>query len=227
MSEQAAQPMSGTNVSPGVTGAGTEKVPPVSTVKRVSTLPLATRLLVGLGLFLVMYFLVFEPMIDSTNRALAAAESKSALIATYSKTAASLESAASTVATGMKRFGHIEMPGDAEKRPLEFNQAVDEILRRNSVRESTSNSRTSPLGAGPLGARVGTEFRVDRLQRDIQFTADPDLAAAVIADLERTPIVSTISRLQIRQADGKDKGTKMVRVTMTVETWLLARKGRR
>jgi hypothetical protein len=196
-------------------------------IARITSLPLATLLLIGLGAFLAIYFFIAEPIIDSTNRALAGAESKSALIATYSKTAAALEEAASTVATGMKRFGNIEMPGDPEKRPLEFNQAVDDILRRHSVRESTSNSRTSPLGAGPLNARVGSEFRVDRLQRDIQFTADPDIAAAVIADLERAAIVATISRLQIRQADGKDKGTKLVRVTMTVETWLLARKGRK
>lgn len=196
-------------------------------VTKLSSLPRSALLLLGLGLFLGLYFFIFEPMIDSTNRAMAAAESKSALIATYSKTAASLEDAASTVATGMKRLGIVEMPGDPEKRPLEFNQAVDEILRRHAVRESTSNSRTSPLGAGPLGARVGTEYRVDRLQRDVQFTADPDIAVAVIADLERTPIVSTVSRLQIRQADGKDKGTKLVRVTMTVESWLLARKGRK
>jgi hypothetical protein len=65
------------------------------------------------------------------------------------------------------------------------------------------------------------------MMRDIQFAADPDAAAAILADLERNPIVSTISRLQVRQADGRDRNAKMVRVTMTVETWLQARKGKK
>ena len=86
---------------------------------------------------------------------------------------------------------------------------------------------TAPLGGGPLTAKIGSDFRVDRMMRDIQFSAPPEVASAVLADLERLPVMSTISRLQIRTADGKDKETRQVRVTMTVETWLQARKGKK
>jgi len=179
------------------------------------------------GALVLIYFVALEPLLDSTNRALAGAQSKAAVVANYSKTAAAMKAAAETVALGVKKFGNVEMPGDPERRPLEFNKAVDEVLKKHEVKESTSTSRTVPLTTGPLSSRMGAEFRVDRLQRDLQFVSDPAIAAAVIADLERLPALSTISRLQVRQAEGKEKGSKAVRVTLTAETWLLARKGKR
>lgn len=191
------------------------------------SMSLAMRLALGFGVFLVVYFMVIEPVVDATSRRLSACESKAALIATYSKTAQALATAADVRKQGFKKFGAVELPGDPEKRPLEFNQQVDAVLKQHDVRESTSTSRTAPLGGGPLAAKIGSDFRVDRMMRDIQFSAPPEVASAVLADLERLPVLSTISRLQIRTADGKDKEARQVRVTMTVETWLQARKGKK
>jgi len=194
---------------------------------KFASMPRAARWgLVG-GAFILAYFIVIEPVVDATSRKASSNESKAAMIATHSKTAAAMQTAAEVRAQGVRKFGLVELPGDPEKRPLEFSQQVDAILKDHGIRESTSTSRTAPLGAGPLAAKIGADFRVDRMMRDIQFACDPDAAAAVIADLERCGIVSTISRLQIRQAEGKDKNAKMVRVTMTVETWLQARKGKK
>lgn len=205
--------------------------PPLSSVNparaRWAALPRPIQWAIIAAAVAGLYFFAVEPLLDSMNRALAGAQSKAAVVANYSKTAAAMQQAAETVASGVKKFGNIDMPGDPEKRPLEFNQSIDEVLKRHEVRESTSTSRTIPLASGPLVTRVGAEYRVDRLQRDLQFTADPDIAAMVIADLERLTSLSTISRLQIRQADGKEKSAKVVRVTLTAESWLLARKGKR
>ncbi len=196
-------------------------------IQRFRAMPRATRWAIGGSVVIAAYFLVVEPVVEATSRRMTASQSKAAVIATHAKTAQAMQAASEMRAQGVRKFGMVELPGDPEKRPLEFNQQVDEILKRHGVRESTSTSRTSPMGAGPLAAKITGEFRVDRMMRDIQFAADPDAAAAIIADLERSPIVSTISRLQIRQADGRDRNAKVVRVTMTVETWLQARKGKK
>lgn len=200
---------------------------PDGLLQRFESMSRATRWAIGGGLVIAAYFLVVEPVVDATSRRLSSSESKAAVIASHAKTAQAMQIASEIRAQGVRKFGLVDLPGDPEKRPLEFNQQVDEILKRHGVRESTSTSRTSPLGAGPLAAKITGEFRVDRMMRDIQFAADPDAAAAILADLERNPIVSTISRLQVRQADGRDRNAKMVRVTMTVETWLQARKGKK
>jgi len=198
-----------------------------SIATRMAALPRATRWGI-IGLIVVAgYFVVIEPVVDATSRVLERVDSKSSLILTHSKTAQAMRIASETLVLGVKKFGVVSPPGDPEKRPLEFSEAVDRVLKSHDVKESTSTSHTAPLGAGPLSARIGGDFRVERLLRDIQFAADPDSAAAVIADLERLPVVATISRLQIRQAEGKDKNAKMVRVTMTLEAWLQARKGKK
>jgi len=173
-----------------------------------------------------VYFGLAEPALDRINQLSSRADGKSALLKKHAKGAAALKDAADAVETGIRHFGAVEAPVDSEERPLKFNQAVDKILNQHEVRESTSTSRTAPIGPGPLTSKVAGDYRVDKLMKDIQFIADPASAAAVIADLERLPLVSTISQLQIRQAEGKDK-TKIVRVKMVVETWVLARKGKK
>ena len=198
-----------------------------SITSALASTSLAVRLALGFGVFLAAYFLMLEPLIDSVSRKLSSCESKAALIATYSKTAQAMATAADVRREGVQKFGVVELPGEPEKRPLEFNQQVDAVLKQHDVRESTSTSRTAPMGNGPLSAKIGADFRADRMMRDIQFSASPDVAGAVLADLERLPVVSTISRLQIRTADGKEKDARQVRVTMTVETWLQARKGKK
>ncbi len=191
-----------------------------------SKMPRAARwgLLAAIGIG--TYFVVIEPLLDHLNRLSAASDSKAATLASHAKSAKQLEQDAERVALGVRRYGEVLEPGDPEQRALEFNRAVDEILKNNGVREHTTTTRTSPMGPGPLVARVGAEFRIDRLIKDIQFMSEPEQAAAVIADLERTASVATVSRVQIRQSDTRDKTSSQVRVSLAVEAWLLARKGK-
>lgn len=191
-----------------------------------SRLPRALRWAVLAGIGVALYFLAVEPLVDQVNRLTSASDSKAATLASHAKSAAALQQDAERVALGVKRFGQVLPPGDPEQRALEFNRAVDEILKTNGVRDHTTTARTSPMGPGPLVAKAGAEFRVDRLIKDIQFSSDPETAAAVIADLERNPAVATVSRLQVRQADSRDKTSRVVRVSLAAEAWLLARKGR-
>jgi hypothetical protein len=177
---------------------------------------------VGVG----AYFLLLEPIVDRVRMLSSASDSKAATLASHAKSSKALEDDAQKVALGVRRFGDVMEPGDPEQRALEFNRAVDEILKKNGVREHTSTTRTTPMGPGPLVARAGAEFRIDRLIKDIQFNSEPEVAAAVIADLERTPVVATVSRLQIREADSRDKSARQVRVSLAAEAWMLARKGK-
>lgn len=192
----------------------------------IQNLPRAARWGLVAALGVGVYFLAIEPILDSMNRYNGDADTKAATLASHAKSAAELKSDAEQIALGVSRYGDVEEPGDPEKRALEFNRAIDEVLDKNGVREHTSTTRTSPMGSGPLAARAGAEFRVDRLIKDIQFNSDPETAAAVVADLERSPVVATVSRLQIRQADSRDKAVRQVRVSLAVEAWMLARKGK-
>jgi hypothetical protein len=72
---------------------------------------------------------------------------------------------------------------------------------------------------------VDSAFRVERLVTDLQLTGEPEAIAAIIADLERHPLVTTLSRVQMRKAEGRDTG-RSLRASISVETWVLVKKAR-
>lgn len=195
-----------------------------SVIDRFRILPRAARWAALGGGVILAYFVVVEPTLDSMNKFSSRADAKEAMLASHAKSAETLRNAAETIEKGVRQYGRVDMPGDPEQRPLEFNRVVDEVLKKHGVLEQTSTSRVAPFGQGPLMGKFGQEFRIDRMLKDINFTAEAPVAAAVLADLERSPVVATVSRVQIRQAETRDRGNPLVRVSLTVEAWLLVKK---
>lgn len=193
-------------------------------LRRYEGLPRVARWGVWGVAAVVLYFAVVEPVIDRVNRYASLADARQATLEAYERSAGTLRAAGETTALGQRRHGVVEMPGDPESRPLAFNQAVDEVLKKHGVGEQRTTSRTVPLGTGPLTLKVGAEYRVDRLMKDIEFQAEPEVVAAVIADLERTPVVAAVTRVQVRQAEDREKGGRRVRVSLGVEAWQIVRK---
>jgi len=198
----------------------------MSIAAKIASLPRAARWGLGAVVLFGAYFGVAEPVLDEINRVNGQADVKAAVLASYESADGAMGAAAQTTGLGLRRFGQVEFPGDPESRPVAFNQAVDQVLKKHGISGQTSTSRVAPLGSGPLTANVGAEFRIDRLMKDIQFQAEPEAVAAVIADLERTPEVATVSRVQVRQVESRDQGGRQVRATIGVEAWLLTRKAR-
>lgn len=196
-------------------------------LKRIETLPRAMRWALYGVMALALYFGIVEGALDATNSIRARADAKAALLAQYEQNRATLEAADKQVAIGVMRFGSVEMPSESETRAVEFNRVIDGILSRHDLVERSSTSRTVPLaGNTSLGLVVGSDFRVDRLVSDLQFVGTPEAATEIIADLERHPLVTTVSRVQLRKAEGRDSG-RNVRASLSVETWVLAKKGKR
>lgn len=194
---------------------------------RYQSMPRATKWLLWACVGLAAYFLAVEPIIASFASISSAADAKSAMLATYAKNEKALQRADETVRLGQRQFGEVQMPIESEMRPLEFNREVDEVLRTRDVRELTSTTRTAPLRPGPLTGKIPMDFRVDKVMKDIGFVAQPSAVAAIIADLERSPLVTTISQLQVRQIESRDTPEQLVRVKLVVECWVLVRKGKK
>ncbi len=181
-------------------------------------LPRAGRwgLLALAGLF--AYFGVVEPVVDKTGALKARAEARTRAIAEVRS-----GGAAAAADLGLRQFGVVEPPGDPRERAVAFDRRVLEVLDKHSVAKHTSTTRTVPMTPGPLLTALATaNQKVDRRIREIQFEATPETLAAVIADLERTPEVAAVSRVQIRKAED---GGRMLRATVSAEAWTLVRKG--
>src|SRR5262245_57816878 len=189
-------------------------------------LPRAVRWTMLFGLFVVFYFGVVEPVVDRYNDFKNAANKSEASLAMFASAGDSLKNAAVRVAVGTQNFGTVEFPGDPDQRSVAFNQAVDAILAKHNVR-ATSTTRPAAMGSGPLLGKLGADYRVDKLTKMIEFRAEPEQVSAVLADLEKSPLVTTISLVFIRRTDVRDQGSRELSATITAETWLLAKKGAR
>ncbi len=83
-------------------------------------------------------------------------------------------------------------------------------------------SRIAPPPAALREIVSGTGQRVERVVGEVGFTATPEQAAAIIAELESSPEIESISRLRMVRSQTDRK----VDVKLTVEAWILAGRGR-
>lgn len=193
--------------------------------QRWSQLPRAAKWgIYALGGVLV-YFVVVERAIDLYQKWDMRGDAAAGVLTKYEAAGATVKRAAETLTLGVRRYGEVASPGSPEKRPLEFDRAVDAVLEKHAISGQTSTTRTAPLGSGPLPTKVGPTHRIERITKTVDFKARPEAVAAVIADLEATPVVSTVSMVQIRRTDAKDSSGD-VSATLTIESWLLAKKER-
>jgi hypothetical protein len=179
----------------------------------------------GLGLVLV-YFGAVEPSVEAINTASNSADQNEATVRAFTAEGGT-KKAVQTVQTlelGIRRYGDVEFLGDESTRTLQFNSAIDKILSDAKVLGGKSSTKNVSLGQGVLTAKLGTDTRVMRVVRDIDFEATPEDVAAVVAALERTPVVATVSRVSIRTIEGKES-ERLVHATITAEAWISAKKG--
>ncbi|CAG1003563.1 hypothetical protein PHYC_03075 [Phycisphaerales bacterium] len=197
-------------------------------VQRYRGLPRSARWLVWLLALVVAYFGLVERVLDFYAYWRAEGDRSEAGLVKLAEAGDIVKRAGNTALDGVKHFGGVDYPGDPNARVRVFNKAVTEILSKHSISGETSTTRTMPLtGNGPLVKKLPANFRIDRVTRVLEFEAEPDAIVKVIADLEQSPLVSTISNVQImRQAEGRDQSSRHVHASITVETWVMAKKER-
>lgn len=195
-------------------------------IEQMARLPRAARWALIAVAVIVAYFAVIEPALNHLNSLRARVSAKEAIIANAVRDKPKIDSASATIRLGVGRYGQIgfNFSDEVDTRSTTFNQEVAAILRTHGVGQHTSTTRPATLGTGPLLDAVGQGFRVERLINEYQFDAEPEVVTAVLADLERTPLVTAISRVQIRKGDPRE-GRK-VKATIAAELWSRTPKGR-
>lgn len=114
-------------------------------------------------------------------------------------------------------IGPVRPPVAVAEGSKQFNDVVLNVLQKHGATNTNFSSRSR--GKLPRSALVtyANGRRIDRLTGDIKFDASPEKAAAIIAELEASPHIESVTSLRL----ARDTGRK-VRVTLTVETWVLA-----
>lgn len=200
----------------------------MSAFSRFNSMPLAARMLAWFGVGLLGYFFALEPLLDMYNEYRQVGDIKQSELERTAAAGEAVKRAGENALLGVNRFGAVDFPSDPQARSLAFNKVVGEILQKHGITGETSTTRTTPLtGSSALVKKAATaNFRIDKLTKTLEFQADADAVAKVIADLEQSPLVSTISNVQVRQVDTRNQTQRQVSASITAETWVLARKER-
>lgn len=191
------------------------------------SMPRAGRWLAYLVAVCIAFFLVVQPILNAIDRIDARADGAMSELGDQGSARQAQEQSGNEVRLGMTALGQVAFPGEPAERSEAFNRKVNEILAKHEVKGDRRVMRTAPLEPGPLDAVKGEGRRIDRLIMDLQFDASPEQVSAVLAELESTPEVAAISRVQLRReaaGEGGKPAGRTIRANLSAEAWLLARK---
>lgn len=197
---------------------------------RFRELPRASRWGLAAGGFLLFYFVVVEFALDRWNRWSAQADRQQAVLREWTEGSRARTDDETAVFNGRRVYGPAQFPGPDAERSQALRARVADVLKKHGVREYDERGRDLLLGNGPLAGAVGSGARVRRVVRDISFDCTPETMTDILADLEASPEVSAVSRVFVRKLTGSGTrnasgAARNVGVTMSVETWALAREG--
>ena len=194
--------------------------------ERVLALPFVVKCALGAVLVAGAYFGVVEPVLEKSGEMGGKASALEASLETYAQSKAKLDAAADAVKLGERQFGVLAVPEDPSKRSTEFSSAVDEVMKKHSIDGVTSSNRNTPVDKGPLVTQLAATNRVEKIVKDLTFLATPEQLAGALADLEKEPLVTSISRVSARQSDGQERFDRKLRCSVVVETWVIVKKGK-
>jgi hypothetical protein len=189
-----------------------------------SALPRAGRWAVAGSLVLIAYFAAVEPGLETLNRLSVSADKRRLELAAFSTDQRTGDDTAAAVALGISRYGEVAMPGDEETRIDAFNRRIADVLSRHGVKDQKATARRASLPKGPLLSALGAGAAITRHTSDLTFEATPEQISGIIADLEKTPEVAAVSRVQLRRVDEQERA-RLLRANISVETWFTARRG--
>lgn len=195
-----------------------------SLLQKFSTLPRALKWLIYLGVFLLGFFAIIKPAwtfgdtvsekASRLEKALAARNEFNATDAGKGKRITDLQGF----------YGTPLRPGGG-LNPEAFRRVVNGILENHNITDSTINERPKVAMSGltPDQASALGIASVDRLILEVTFEARPDDVVAILAELERSPEIASISRVKIdRSVSRLTDEEHLVRATLSPEAWIAA-----
>lgn len=195
------------------------------------SLPRAVRWAVIAALGMIAYFGIVEPALNIASTASDQGRQIAEILTRERTYAEDSARATGTVGAGMTAFGKPNLPASYKDRSLALAQAVDEILKNHAVEGAVTREKSGSIPDPRLAALTNAAPRADRLILDVSFESEPETVSRVLADLERAPQVTAVSRVVIRLADasrGSARATpsRRVKAELWVEAWIIPQGGR-
>jgi hypothetical protein len=127
------------------------------------------------------------------------------------------------VSEAILSLGPVELPRGTSEASQSLNQAVDEVLAQFKGRISIADvsiQTPSKLGRNALKDIAGANQVAQRVPVSLRFEAAPEDAIAIIASLESSPVIESITNVSLAKA-GDKRGAKKLTAQLTLEAWAL------
>ncbi len=113
-------------------------------------------------------------------------------------------------------LGPVQLPRPEAEGELALTRTVTNMLRQFSVTNDSFSARVQGSLRPDALPGVTGESRVQLVTGDLTFDASPDVAIAIISELESRPEIESITTVRMTRISGR-----RVRVTAVLEAWVL------
>lgn len=189
---------------------------------RYRALPRSMKWLLWAAAVIVLYFAVVEQALDAYNALNARADVAQQALAAYGEPDPNDELA---VKEGRKLWGEVAPPTQGPERVLAAKNRILELLGEHGVTGDVSITERAPSAVrisdanATGGAAEGVQYQ--RGPIEVKFTAPPHVVAAVVAGVERDPLVAMIESLRLRRRNDRAE----LEVTLVAEAWFVKPSG--
>lgn len=117
----------------------------------------------------------------------------------------------------IRALGVVQVPGPGDVARDELHDIVNEVLKRHSVTDDSFASRgTVKAGRDALRGVIPPGRDLEKITGELRFDAEADEAVAIIAELERSPEIESLSNVRLT----RKAGARRMTVDVTVEAWI-------
>lgn len=193
-------------------------------IQQFSALPRALKWLIYLGLFMVGFFLVIRPALTFSDTVSAKAANLESALAARNDFNASDAGNGGIITALQGVYGTPLRPGGG-LNPEAFRRVVNGILENHNITDSTITERPKMQMSGLSSEQTSALgiASVDRMILEVTFEAHPEDVVAILAELERSPEVASVSRVKIDKSVSRlADDDRLVRATLTPEAWIAA-----
>jgi len=120
----------------------------------------------------------------------------------------------------VRGIGSVRPPRNAAAGSAAFTDVVNDLMKKHAITDQDFSLRSR--GKLPKNALVQTlrGKRAERLTGDLKFSAKPEVALDILAELESSPDIEQVASVRLT----KDQNGK-VKVHYVVEAWVIASEG--
>jgi hypothetical protein len=126
----------------------------------------------------------------------------------------------SSTKNAISAFGDVQLPRQKAGGSSGLTNAIHEILALSKVRnDEFTRTKTTRMRSSALPGIAQSGQQIEQVIGDLHFEARQSDILDVIADLESSPWIDSISSVRLTRMDGR-----LIRVNLSLEAWVVSKK---